>query len=184
MQGPQQAPAEGSGTRPGVAGSRASGSQLPGLLVFLGASAVVAALGSLVTLNNVNGWYASADKAPWTPPNWVFGAAWTALYLAMAVAAWRVWRRRAEGSRTALTAYGVQLVLNLLWTPVFFGLYPVLGTAALWLAFAIIVALAVAVTGTVLLFGPISRAAGLLMLPYLSWVVFASSLNLWAALNN
>ncbi|HET6270965.1 MAG TPA: TspO/MBR family protein, partial [Arthrobacter sp.] len=71
--------------------------------MFLGASAVVAALGSLVTLNNVNGWYASADKAPWTPPNWVFGAAWTALYLAMAVAAWLVWRRRAEGSRTALT---------------------------------------------------------------------------------
>jgi benzodiazapine receptor len=106
------------------------------------------------------------------------------LYTTMAVAAWLVWRRRAEGSRAALTAYGVQLGLNLLWTPVFFGLYPVMGTSALWIAFAIIVALAVAVAVTVMLFGPISRAAGLLMLPYLSWVVFASSLNLWAALNN
>jgi tryptophan-rich sensory protein len=75
-------------------------------------------------------------------------------------------------------------VLNLLWTPVFFALYPAIGTPALWIAFGIIVALAVAVAVTVVLFGPISRAAGLLMLPYLSWIVFASSLNLWAALHN
>jgi len=80
--------------------------------------------------------------------------------------------------------YGVQLVLNLLWTPVFFGLYPALGTTALWIAFAIIAALAVAVAVTVMYFGPISRTAGLLLLPYLSWVVFASSLNLWAAFRN
>ena len=154
------------------------------LLLFLAASALVAGLGGLATASNVNGWYAGADKAPWSPPNWVFGPVWTILYAAMAVAAWLVWRRRAGTSRAALTVYGVQLVLNLLWTPVFFGLYPALGTPALWIAFAIIVALAVAVAATVMLFGPISRAAGLLMLPYLSWVVFASSLNLWAALNN
>jgi tryptophan-rich sensory protein len=60
----------------------------------------------------------------------------------------------------------------------------VLGTTALWLAFAIILALIVAVTFTVLRFGPISKAAGLLLLPYVTWIVFASSLNLWAALNN
>jgi benzodiazapine receptor len=184
MQGHQQASAEGSRNRPGEAVKRGSGSQLRGLLLFVGASALVAALASLVTLNNVNGWYASADKAPWTPPNWVFGPVWTVLYLAMAVAAWLVWRREAVRSRQALTAYEVQLLLNLLWTPVFFGLYPVMGTGALWIAFGIIVALAVAVSVTVLLFGPISRAAGLLMLPYLTWVVFAASLNLWAALNN
>jgi tryptophan-rich sensory protein len=144
----------------------------------------VAGLGGLATASNVNGWYVGADKAPWSPPNWVFGPVWTTLYVAMAVAAWLVWRRRTGTSRAALTIYGVQLVLNLLWTPVFFGLYPALGTPALWTAFAIIVALAVAVATTVMLFGPISRPAGLLMLPYLSWVVFASSLNLWAALNN
>ena len=104
------------------------GPQVLGLLVFLAASALVAGLGGLATANNVNGWYATADKAPWSPPNWVFGPVWTLLYTAMAVAAWLVWRRRAEGTRPALTAYAVQLVLNLLWTPVFFGLYPVLGT--------------------------------------------------------
>lgn len=163
---------------------RAMGPQLLGLLVFLAASALVAGLGGLATATNVNGWYATADKAPWSPPNWVFGPVWTLLYTAMAVAAWLVWRRRGEETRRALTAYAVQLVLNLLWTPVFFGLYPVLGTPALWIAFGIIVALAVAVAVTILYFGPISRTAGLLLLPYLAWVVFASSLNLWAALNN
>ncbi len=160
------------------------GIQVLGLLAFLAASALVAGLGGLATATNVDGWYATADKAPWSPPNWVFGPVWTLLYTAMAVAAWLVWRRRTAETRPALTAYAVQLVLNLLWTPVFFGLYPVLGTPALWIAFVIIVALAVAVAVTVLYFGPISRTAGLLLLPYLAWVVFASSLNLWVALNN
>ncbi|MET1064492.1 MAG: TspO/MBR family protein [Arthrobacter sp.] len=180
----QQSLAEGSGHRVHRAGTPALGAQLLGLLVFLAASALVAGLGGLATANNVNGWYATADTAPWSPPNWVFGPVWTFLYVAMAVAAWLVWRRRDERARPALTAYAVQLVLNLMWTPVFFGLYPALGTSALWIAFGIILALAVAVAVTVLHFGPISRTAGLLMLPYLSWVIFASSLNLWAALNN
>lgn len=186
----QQQPLEGSR---GAAGGRlrgaGTGAQVIALLLFLGASALVAALGGLATADNVNGWYAAADKAPWSPPNWVFGPVWTLLYTAMAVAAWLVWRSRPTGSltpekRAALTAYAIQLVLNLLWTPVFFGLYPAIGTPALWIAFVIIVALAVAVSVTILLFGPISRTAGLLMLPYLSWIVFASSLNLWAALHN
>jgi benzodiazapine receptor len=96
--------------------SRSTGLQLLGLAVFLGASALVAWLGAFATLNNVNGWYVAADKAPWSPPNWVFGPIWTLLYTAMAVAAWLVWRRRAERSRPALVAYGIQLLLNLLWT--------------------------------------------------------------------
>ena len=88
------------------------------------------------------------------------------------------------GDRPPLTASAVQLGLTLLRTPVFFGPYPALGTPALGIAFAVIVALAVAVAVTVLYFGPISRTAGLLLLPYLTWIVFASSLNLWMALNN
>ncbi|MBT2547547.1 TspO/MBR family protein [Arthrobacter sp. ISL-65] len=158
--------------------------ELAALLGFLAASALVAWLGSQATISNVTGWYATADKAPWSPPNWVFGPVWTVLYAAMAVAAWLVWRSRSPERGAALTVYGVQLALNLAWTPAFFGMYPMWGSAALWLALGIIIALALAVAATVLLFGPIRRAAGLLMLPYLSWVVFASSLNLWAAANN
>ena len=175
-------------SRPGApaatpAGSARRGAQVLALLRCSSrASALVAGLGGLATATNVNGWYATADKAPWSPPNWVFGPVWTLLYTAMAVAAWLVWRRRAAGTRPALTAYGVQLVLNLLWTPVFFGLYPVLGTPALWIAFGIIVALAVAVAVTVLLLrtDQPDRGAADAALP--AWVVFASSLNLWAAL--
>ncbi|ABK02167.1 TspO and MBR like protein [Arthrobacter sp. FB24] len=169
------------GARPG---SRSTGAQLLGLAVFLGASALVAWLGAFATLGNVDGWYATADKAPWSPPNWVFGPVWTMLYTAMAVAAWLVWRHGGQRTVPALRAYGIQLGLNLLWTPVFFGLYPVMGTASLWLGLAIIISLIIAVTFTVLRFGPSSRAAGLLLLPYVSWLVFASSLNWWAALHN
>jgi tryptophan-rich sensory protein len=67
---------------------------------------------------------------------------------------------------------------------VFFGLYPAIGGAALWLALAIIIALITVVAVTVLDFGPISRTAGVLLLPYVSWLVFAATLNWWAALHN
>jgi len=161
-----------------------AGVQIAGLAAFLVASLLVAALGGLASASNVNGWYATADKAPWSPPNGVFGPVWGILYAAMAVAGWLVWRKRTERTRAALTAYGIQLLLNLAWTPAFFALYPALGTAALWLGMAIILALIAAVTVTVLYFGPISRTAGLLLLPYISWLVFAASLNWWAAVHN
>ncbi|QNE13632.1 TspO/MBR family protein [Pseudarthrobacter sp. NBSH8] len=165
-------------------GIRGRGAQVAALALFLAASALVAWLGAFATVNNVNGWYVDANKAPWSPPNWLFGPVWTILYTAMAVAAWLVWRRGSPESRPALVIYGIQLFLNLVWTPVFFSLYPLIGSAALWLAFAVILALILAVTVTVVRFGPISRLAGILLLPYITWIVFASSLNLWAALNN
>lgn len=166
------------------AAHRGSGTQVAGLAAFLAASALVAWLGTLATVNNVNGWYVSADKAPWTPPNWVFGPVWTVLYIAMAVAAWLVWRRGTGITGRPLKLYWAQLALNLAWTPLFFGLYPVLGSLALWLALAVIVALAIALAFTVMNFGPVSPAAGILLLPYLSWVIFAGTLNIWAAINN
>ncbi|BCW18186.1 TspO/MBR family protein [Pseudarthrobacter enclensis] len=161
-----------------------TGVQVAALAGFLAASFLVAALGGTASANNVDGWYTTADKAPWTPPNFVFGPVWTVLYTAMAVAAWLVWRRRTDRTRPAMVAYAVQLVLNLAWTPMFFGLYPALGTAALWLSLVIIVALIAAVVVTVLYFGPVSRTAGLLLLPYVAWLVYATTLNAWAAFNN
>src|SRR4051812_26370160 len=104
------------------------------LIAFLAISFAVAAAGALSTIQNVDGWYAHADRAFWTPPNAVFGPVWTVLYTLMSVAAWLVWReRRTRDVRAALMAYWVQLVLNALWTPVFFGLYPVAGSSALWI---------------------------------------------------
>ncbi|WP_404502637.1 TspO/MBR family protein [Arthrobacter sp. GAS37] len=154
------------------------------LLGFLALSYAVSLLGSMAIIGNASGWYATANKAPWTPPGWVFGSVWTVLYTAMAIASWLVWRQRSAHARGAMTAYGVQMLLNLAWAPTFFGMYPVWGHAALWLALLLIAALALAVTATVIRFGPISTTAGLLMLPYISWIVFSASLNFYAAANN
>jgi benzodiazapine receptor len=161
-----------------------TGHQIAALLGFLALTHAVSFLGSLAIVANAHGWYGAANKAPWTPPDWVFGTVWTVLYTAMAVAAWLVWRRRSGRLRGALSAYAVQLVLNLAWAPTFFGMYPMLGTAALWLALLIITAIALGAGLTVLRFGPISRTAGLLMLPYISWIIFSASLNLYAATTN
>ncbi|WP_426995695.1 TspO/MBR family protein [Pseudarthrobacter sp. N5] len=160
------------------------GRQAAALVGFLAVSFAVSALGSLAIINNTPGWYAAANKAPWTPPGWVFGSVWTMLYAAMAVAAWLVWRQGSASTRGAMRAYGVQMLLNLAWAPTFFGMYPMWGAAALWLGLFVIAALAVAVATTVVRFGPISTTAGLLMLPYISWIVFSGSLNLYAAANN
>lgn len=177
--GEETAAPAGTGRQPYSAGV-----QVAALAGFLVASLVVAALGGLASAANVTGWYATADKAPWSPPNGVFGPVWTVLYTAMAVAAWLVWRKRTNRTRPAMFVYALQLVLNLAWTPAFFALYPTLGTAALWLGLVVILALIAAVAVTVLYFGPISRTAGLLLLPYISWLVFAASLNWWAAAHN
>ncbi len=163
---------------------RRAGVQAAVLAGLLAASFLVAFLGGLASTSNVDGWYSTASKAPWTPPNWVFGPVWTVLYILMAVAAWLVWRKGGPASRSFLKLYWVQLVLNLCWTPLFFALYPAFGAPALWLGFVDIAALAVVLVLLIRKAFPVSRLAGVLLLPYLAWVGYASTLNLWAALNN
>ena len=148
------------------------------LVAFLAISFTVAALGGIATASQVDGWYAGAAKVAWTPPNVVFGPVWTALYAAMSIAAWRVWLERERADvRPALRWYVAQLVLNSVWTPVFFGLYPVIGASALWIALGIIVALDVVVLITMLRFWRHSRLAAWLLVPYWAWLLFATTLN-------
>jgi len=155
------------------------------LVAFLAISFGVAALGSLATIQNVDGWYATAEKAAWNPPNAIFGPVWTLLYTLMSVAAWLVWRERKRVDvRPALTLYVVQLVLNALWTPVFFGLFPAIGGPALWIALAIILALDVLVLLTMLRFWPVRKAAAWMLVPYWAWVLFATTLNAALAVLN
>ena len=155
------------------------------LIAFLAISFGVAALGALSTIQNVNGWYAHADRAFWTPPNAVFGPIWTVLYTLMSVAAWLVWRERTTRDvRPALMAYVVQLVLNSLWTPVFFGLYPAAGSTALWIALVIILAIDGMVLVTTLRFWPVRRVAAVLLIPYWAWVLYATTLNAYLAIKN
>jgi tryptophan-rich sensory protein len=118
-------------------------------------------------------WYETLRKPSWTPPSWVFGPVWSALYGAMAVAAWLVWQRGGLVRQwRALTWWAVQLVLNAAWTPLFFGL------RRLDIAFAEIVLLWGAIAMTTAAFRRVSRVAEWLLAPYLAWVSFAAALNL------
>jgi tryptophan-rich sensory protein len=114
-------------------------------------------------------WYRSLAKPTWTPPSWLFGPAWTFLYLSMAVAAWGVWRR--VGWAAPHRWWLVQLLLNAAWTPIFFGL-----RQPGW-AFAEIVLLWLAVALTLVKFLGTVRWTGWLLVPYLAWLTFAAALN-------
>lgn len=136
------------------------------LWVFL---AVVLGVGMIGALAAPDAWYASLQKPSFNPPNWVFAPVWTALYAAMAVAAWRVYRVR--GFDVSLRMWSVQLALNGIWSPLFFGWH------SLTMALVDIVALLVAVIVTLVLFMRRDRVAGWLLVPYAMWVSFATLLT-------
>lgn len=143
---------------------------------FLVATFLAGAIGSAATFPNVATWYPTLIRPTWTPPNTWFGPVWTCLYVAMAVAAWRVWRKQpAPDARRTLVFYGAQLVLNALWSVLFFGLRrPDLALAEIVVFWMLLVFLLVR-------FWRADRAAGVLWAPYVAWVSFASALNgaLW-----
>ncbi len=116
-------------------------------------------------------WYAGLRKPSWNPPNWIFGPVWTLLYILMAVAAWLVWENGGAANTGALALFLVQLILNAVWTWLFFGLHRP-GLAA-----AEIVLLWLAILATTLGFWTVQPLAGLLLVPYLLWVSFAAILN-------
>lgn len=148
------------------------------LLGFLALALVIGAVGAAISQPAIDGWYAEAAKPMWTPANAVFGPVWTVLYVAMSIAAWLVWRRPASTLRSrALTAYGVQLALNAIWSPAFFGLGALIGGPGLWIALAIIVALDFAVLATIIRVGDVTRAGAALLVPYWLWVLYATTLN-------
>lgn len=141
-------------------------------IVSLAAAMGVAAVGGMATASSVTTWYAGLNKPAFNPPNAVFAPVWTTLFLLMALAAWRVWRAGSGSARrSALMLYAVQLVLNLLWSVIFFGLRQP------GLALAEVVLLLGAVLATARAFWRIDRAAGLIMAPYAVWVAFASVLT-------
>lgn len=148
------------------------------LLGFLVLALAAGGLGSIVSQPAIDGWYADAPKPMWTPPDEIFAPVWLALYTTMSIAAWLVWRRPSSPRRSrALAVYVVQLALNALWTPVFFGLGGLGGVAGLWVALGVIVALDFAVLAAIIRFGEVSRAAAALLVPYWLWLLYATTLN-------
>jgi tryptophan-rich sensory protein len=149
------------------------------LLVSLAASSAAGAIGSIATITNIPTWYAALEKPFFNPPNWVFGPVWTTLYVLMGISLYLAWTTSyKKPKKWAYSAFGVQLVLNTLWSLVFFGLHQP------WAAVVIIALLLVSIVMTIKLFWPISKPAAYLLVPYLAWVMFASVLNTAVALLN
>ncbi|OEJ69484.1 TspO/MBR family protein [Magnetovibrio blakemorei] len=146
-----------------------------GLVAFIIGCLVVSGIGGIITATSVGSWYLSLEKPPFNPPNWVFAPVWTTIYVFMAVAGWRVWRRNHVTRHRALMVFGVQLGLNLTWSFLFFGLQRI------DLAMIEIFVLLIAIVTSTVLFWRIDRLAGTLFVPYVLWVSFATLLNgsLW-----
>ena len=135
-------------------------------LIFLAACFGAGATGALFPPGD---WYDRLEKPDWTPPNWVFPAAWTTLYLLISIAAARVAVRPDNGIAMALCA--LQFSLNTLWTPVFFGLQ------RMRTALIVVACLWVAVAACMVAFFRVDAFAGLFFVPYLAWVTVATALN-------
>jgi benzodiazapine receptor len=140
-----------------------------GLVAFVVLCFGTAALGRSATARSVLDWYVELRKPSWTPPSWVFGPVWTALYAMMAVAGWLAWRD--ERTKATTLVFLLQLFLNGSWAWVFFGARrPDLGLACILLLW-------VAIVATIAAFWKISRMAVILFVPYLAWVTFAAALD-------
>lgn len=143
------------------------------LVIAIAVSQAAGLIGALFTSSAIPTWYTTLAKPELAPPNWIFGPVWTTLFVLMGVAAFLVWKRGLERSdvRSALIVFGVHLILNTLWSIIFFGLQ---NPAA---AFIEIVLLWLSIVATMILFSRVSRVAVWLLVPYLAWVSFASYLN-------
>ncbi len=140
------------------------------LYAFLIGTLLVGGSASLFTEPNIAGWYAGLVKPAFNPPNWIFAPVWTALYVLMAVAAWRAWRKVGLMS-VALTLYFLQLTFNFAWSLIFFAQHLIA------IALADIAVLWITIAATAISFYRADRWAGAMMLPYLAWVSFATLLN-------
>jgi len=133
---------------------------------------VVATVGIGIAVGTINlpgEWYAALHKPPFNPPNWIFAPVWSVIYVLIAVAGWRTWEREKRGVGMALWA--AQMLLNFIWSPVFFSAHRI------DLALAVIVALLVTIIGFIAVCWRADRTAAVLFLPYAAWVAFATLLN-------
>ena len=135
-------------------------------------------LGSIFTIPSIPTWYETLIKPSFTPPNWVFAPVWTSLFIMMGISLYIIWQKGSSNGK-ALSIFSVQLILNVLWSAIFFGLRsPLAGLIEICILWILILL-------TILEFMKISRTAGLLLIPYILWVSFAALINffIWR-LNN
>lgn len=137
-------------------------------------------IGSIFTVPAISTWYSSLVKPWFTPPNWAFAPVWTTLFVLMGIALYLVWDKglEREDVRIAVSIFGIQLILNALWSVIFFGLQ------SPFYAFIEVMVLWVAILATIVSFYRISRPAGLILIPYIIWVTVASLLNYYVWILN
>jgi tryptophan-rich sensory protein len=154
------------------AAARSTRAQALALVVALAVTYAAAAVGGIASVN-AGSFYGQLARPAWAPPGWLFGPVWSALYTLMAVAAWLVWRSGGfPRARTPLLLFAAQLVVNALWSWLFFA-----WRQGAW-AFAEVVLLWVLVAATISAFRRVHRLAAWLLVPYLAWVTFAAALTL------
>jgi tryptophan-rich sensory protein len=143
-----------------------------GLAGFVALCLLVSVLGGAVTATSVDAWYQTIEKPPFNPPDWLFAPVWISLFIMMAIAGWRIWKRAGFGAeKLAFTLFATQLVLNLAWSVLFFGLQQI------GLALVEICLLLITIVATAIVFWRVDRVAGMLFVPYVLWVGFATLLN-------
>ena len=148
------------------------------LILFLFLNFIALALGGLFTADGVSSeWYQTIDKAPWTPPGWVFGAAWTFLMICYAIYLAIVWKEKSLQKKN-VALYAMQWILNVSWNPIFFYYHQDI------LVLINLLLLSAVLFGTVMLNVKSFRAATLLILPYIIWLCIAISLNAYITFNN
>lgn len=132
-------------------------------------------VGAVFTVSQVKDWYPTLVKPALNPPSWVFGPVWSGLYLLMGVALYLVWESNSKDKKWALWLFGIQLALNAIWSPVFFGAH------LIGVTLVIIILMWVAIVMTISAFSKVSKPAAALLAPYIVWVSFATYLNfaLW-----
>lgn len=144
------------------------------LMISLVVPLAIGGVAGLFTTADINGWFQTINKPDWQPPNWVFGPVWTVLYVFMGLAFYLIWISKAPAGRkrTAITLWIIQLVFNFFWSFIFFKKHQLdwaLGEIVLLWCFILL---------TTLSFGRIKTQAAWLMVPYISWVTFATLLTL------
>jgi tryptophan-rich sensory protein len=150
------------------------------LIVSLLITFAAAAIGSLATFNSIPTWYQTLNPTAITPPNWVFGPAWTLLYILMAIALFLVWCEGwdKQAVRQGFVLFINQLILNAMWSIIFFAQHQI------FFAFIEIIILWATILLTIIWFSKASKIAAWLMAPYLAWVTFAGILNFLVYLAN
>lgn len=150
------------------------------LLLFILVCQSAGLIGSLFTFPAIDSWYAGLIKPSFSPPNWLFGPAWTTLYTLMGIAIFLIWLSPKENKERdkSFVLFFTQLILNTLWSIIFFGLKnPLLAFVEILLLWALILL-------TTIQFYKVNKSASFLMIPYILWVSFASVLNLFIFLLN